>query len=133
MMRLSMQNYREQKVDELLRAYFKKEMPDPWPGFVSAEPAPSNPRKQSRFLFRGRLALVASVAVIFFGYQTISPLFKTDGDDGIVIDRGQIIGSALNIHQKRELTPRGAEVILWEDSIPGDRPIIIINVKEIKG
>ena len=28
---------------------------------------------------------------------------------------------------------RGGEALLWEETIPGDRPTIIINVQEIKG
>src|SRR5437773_4220640 len=63
----------EDDLDGLLRAYFRAEMPDPWPSFEA--PAPRNgvlpfrrPQQPRRFnLWRSRLALAASILLLIAG------------------------------------------------------------------
>jgi hypothetical protein len=59
----------EDDLDGLLRAYFKTEMPDPWPSFEA--PAPRNgilplrrPEAPRFNLWRSRLALAASILLL---------------------------------------------------------------------
>lgn len=68
-------------LDDLLRAFFRAEMPDPWPstaacGLAAAPPpAPSfAPRRAS--LARSRWVLAASVALLLAGYQYLSGRFQ---------------------------------------------------------
>ena len=58
-------------------------------------------------------------------------MFRVDPERGLNLDRSRTIGSKPVIKQ-RVLTPAGREAFLWEETIPGDRPTIIINVQEIK-
>jgi hypothetical protein len=62
----------EDDLDGLLRAYFKAEMPDPWPSFEA--PAPRNgvlplrrPQPHCLNLWRSRLALAASILLLIAG------------------------------------------------------------------
>jgi hypothetical protein len=62
----------EDDLDGLLRAYFKAEMPDPWPSFEAPAPRngvlPLRGAKTSRFtLWRSRLALAASILLLIAG------------------------------------------------------------------
>src|SRR6516164_7032775 len=57
----------EDEIDGLLRAYFRAEMPHPWPTFQAPVPL-QEARPLRRFsLMRSRLALAASVALIILG------------------------------------------------------------------
>jgi hypothetical protein len=53
----------EADLDALLRGFFGSELPNPWPA-LALRPAPSPPRGR---LLRSRLALAASVALLFAG------------------------------------------------------------------
>jgi len=130
---ITTQNRPQGNVDDLLKSFFKKEMPDPWPEFFAPTPKQSASSKRSWFLFHGRLALVASVALIFFGYHSVAPLFQTEQEDSLPLEQKLMIGSKIGVKKNRELTPRGAEALLWEETIPGARPTHIISVQEIKG
>src|SRR4051812_9136876 len=73
----------EQDVDQLLRAYFQRQMPDPWPAFEP--PArrtlpfrPAAPRR--RFVLGSKLALAASVALLMVCGWLLSGAF--DGPTG---------------------------------------------------
>jgi hypothetical protein len=60
-------------LDGFLRAFFRAEMPDPWPAFQPPAAQAEEPRRRSRrerSLFRSRLALAA--AILFF---LIGPLY----------------------------------------------------------
>jgi hypothetical protein len=65
------------EIDQTLRAFFKAQMPDPWPSF-EAPPSPSVlpfvPPQRSSAL-RRRLALAASVAVLAAGGWLLSGKF----------------------------------------------------------
>jgi hypothetical protein len=63
------------RFDGLLRAYFRKEMPEPWPDFrPPAEPliAGKPIRSARRPLRRSRLALAASLLLLFVGHLCLS-------------------------------------------------------------
>jgi len=73
----------EQDVDQLLRAYFQRQMPSPWPAFEP--PArrtlpfrPAAPRR--RFALGSKLALAASVALLMACGWLLSGAF--DGPTG---------------------------------------------------
>jgi hypothetical protein len=61
----------EDELDGILRAYFKAEMPDPWPSFEA--PAPRNglplrrPQAPRFTLLRSRLALAAAILLLVVG------------------------------------------------------------------
>jgi hypothetical protein len=56
------------QLDELMHAYFRKEMPAPWPAFQPARRRPTPPVRSAepipRSLWRSRLALAASVGLL---------------------------------------------------------------------
>jgi len=69
-------------IDRTLRAYFKAQMPDPWPSLEA--PAPRRPATipfvappaRRGGLFRSRLALAASVALLATGLGIIAGAFQ---------------------------------------------------------
>src|SRR5437868_5493865 len=77
-------------VDGLLQAFFRAEMPEPWPQWKPAgkEAAPTAPFIRPRGgLIRSRLALAASLLLVLFGYWSISGLHSQSlrffkGSDG---------------------------------------------------
>ena len=124
-------------VDRVLQSFFKKEMPDPWPPVSVPVRKPAG--RRSWFQSYGRLALVASMAFILVSYLYLAAMFpaapETWPEPGLTLNRNHSIGSKVGPKQ-RVLTPRGAEALLWEETIPpvaGEQPTIIINVLEIKG
>jgi hypothetical protein len=70
-------------VDQLLRAFYRAEMPNPWPAFQTpAEappvlPFPAAPVRRT-FASRSRLALAASVALLVGGLWYLSGKFGGD-------------------------------------------------------
>jgi hypothetical protein len=70
-------------VDQLLRAFYRAEMPNPWPAFrMPAEappvlPFPAAPVRRT-FVSRSRLALAASVALLVGGLWALSGKFGGD-------------------------------------------------------
>ena len=72
-------------LDGLLRAFFHAEMPHPWPGAPVVEETPvvlSRPvTARPRSLFRSRMALAASVALLLGIPWLISDSFKSDTVD----------------------------------------------------
>ena len=66
-------------LDTLLRAYFRAEMPDPWPSWEAplGQPAvvPLRPESGRRPLSRSRIALAASVALLVAGPLLLSGKF----------------------------------------------------------
>jgi len=64
-------------LDDLLRAFFRSEMPEPWPAMpVPEEPPALLPMPARKSLFRSRLALAASVAFLLVGPWMLSGSFK---------------------------------------------------------
>jgi hypothetical protein len=70
------------EVDRLLRAFYKAEMPEPWPAAPATAPRtvlPFGRPLARRPLLRARLALAASVALIASGALLIPRLFHDGG------------------------------------------------------
>lgn len=69
-------------IDRTLRAFFKAQMPDPWPSLEA--PAPRRPATMPFVppparrggLFRSRLALAASVALLAAGFCVVAGAFQ---------------------------------------------------------
>lgn len=92
-------------VDHLLRAFYKAEMPDPWPSFEAPAEAPSvlpfpmstpAPAAGRLVLTRSRLALAASVALLVGGLAFLSGKFT----DAPAQDPGYRRISDTAIHEK---------------------------------
>jgi len=98
-------------LDGLLSAYFRAEMPDPWPAVVVPEEAPELlplPMPARRSLFRSRLALAASVALLLVGPWMLSDSFtKLDRGSTPSIDGG----SASRLTTEIEALPGGGSRI----------------------
>lgn len=60
------------QIDEALREFFHKEMPNPWPSW-QRPPAPVSP--PGRHVWRSRLALAASVALLLLSHWTLTTYF----------------------------------------------------------
>jgi hypothetical protein len=81
-------------LDGLLRAFYRKEMPSRWPA-PPVPPAPTlpyrRPNPSNRALFRSRLALAASVALLLLGSLfvggKVGPI-RTDGEPGVALPDG---------------------------------------------
>jgi hypothetical protein len=82
----------EEKLDLLLAAYFKSQLPDPWPEFRPPQraqvlPFPKDGTSSKPFRLGSRLALAASVGLLFVGgwwlggttAPEIKPLPKLEG------------------------------------------------------
>jgi hypothetical protein len=120
-------------VDGVLKSFFRGEMPAPWPEAKVPPPARPLPRQRTWMQSYGRLALVASVTLILLSYLTLAAMFPAESGSGLPVDRHETIASKPGILKHRVPTPRGGEALLWEETIPGDRPTIIITVEQIKG
>src|SRR5215218_9643248 len=87
----------EQDVDQLLGAFFKSEIPDPWPAFeppvrrtLPFRPAP----QRRRFVLGSRLALAASVAGLMLCGWLLSGSFSGPQHAGQPIPIEQDKGTA---------------------------------------
>jgi hypothetical protein len=74
------------EVDELLRRFYRAEMPDPWPAAPAvATVSPSQERQPRRLTFGRffraptRLALAAAVALLVIGYLALQTWFPEPG------------------------------------------------------
>ena len=85
------------QVDRLLRAFYRAEMPNPWPSFATPADAPTllsfpTPTARRPLSWRSRLALAASVALLVTGMGILSGKFSSStGDDpshNRIIDEG---------------------------------------------
>ncbi len=95
------------KIDGALQRYFEKEMPKPWPAFTYPQASPFARPARSTRTWMSRLALAASVALLFVGYWSLSQLFPgpaTPSEAGFRPE-GPVIGGGITIK-----TPRKANV-----------------------
>jgi hypothetical protein len=95
------------ELDGLLRAYFQRQMPQPWP----AAPVPQEesliyhrPQASGRALARSRWALAASIGLLVVGSLVLPARFTRDTRPNI--DVGATPGSAQRYAPWREQTPR---------------------------
>ena len=86
------------ELDALLRAYFRAEMPDPWPAppLVTAATRPVAMARDGRASARSRLALAASVVVLIGGTMLL-PKTKPATDPTPVIRIGPGEATHVNI------------------------------------
>lgn len=71
----------EDDLDGLLRAYFRAEMPHPWPALKTLPPRPVRaPRPASgKGLWRSRLALAAAIALFVLGSLLLGSRITSEG------------------------------------------------------
>lgn len=88
---------RPDHLDDLLRRFFRSEMPDPWPEppQFSAAPRPQGqpsqpPRRRRWFPQSGRLALAAAISFFLVGYLLLSACFPESPVPGLVPVRPDI-------------------------------------------
>jgi len=121
-------------MDRVLRGYFRRQMPNPWPAAKATALAQPTPRRRSWLSSYGRLALAASILLGVMGYLALSSLFPEQEGPGLNLDR--TIGSkqritplkAQPLPTQRERTANGVEVESSGWIIPGKGTII--NVKQ---
>lgn len=70
-------------IDGWLKAFFRKEMPHPWPSLKPPAKA-GQAAARRRPLFRSRMALAASVMVLLLGYLWVAARFP--GSDALIAD-----------------------------------------------
>jgi hypothetical protein len=114
-------------VDGLLRSFFEKETPDPWPGV--GVPECKDARKRPALLNYPRLVLAASIVLMLVGYLKLAEMLPPERAQGLAPDRSRMIGSRPGIKHERVPIRGGGEALLSEEVIPGG---IIINVQELK-
>jgi hypothetical protein len=87
----------QEHVDDLLKSFFKKEIPDPWPDAQFAQPG----RVSAGYWFGSfrRLALVASVTLLLVGYLALAAKFPAAPEPGLDLNRNQTIGSKSEVKQ----------------------------------
>ena len=100
----SPRNLSDDRVDKMLRTFFREEMPDPWPVLKAPEmPAPAPAVLRPWWKRTGRLALAASVGLMLVGYLTLASRFPRSGvDSGLKRAVSENIGELRPLHQ----TPR---------------------------
>src|SRR5262245_38770023 len=66
----AMKTLHSRNLDDVLRDFYRSEMPAPWPALEAPAPAPTPVKKPQRVRFRAisRLALAAAVAFLLIGY-----------------------------------------------------------------
>lgn len=65
-------------LDQLIRAFYRAEMPDPWPALklpTATASAPAPPRERVHPWLSGRMALAASVVLLLCGTWYLAGLF----------------------------------------------------------
>jgi hypothetical protein len=125
-------------LDGVLRAFFRSEMPEPWPTLT---PPANNPRKAQRpvrrtsFSVSSRLSLAAAVALFVTGYLALASRFPLESNDSGpgVSSLHSTLGSkdAARLRKKvvPQLPPRtgeaveqtsnGGEALLQWEQVPG--------------
>jgi len=101
-------------LDGLLRAFFRAEMPNPWPGAPVVEEAPvvlSRPAsaRSARTLFRSRMALAASVAFLLGIPWLISDSFKSvmPDDAALVAPTDGTADRSIKLETELQVQPNG--------------------------
>jgi hypothetical protein len=125
----------EDALDGVLRAYFRAQMPRPWPALVLPQSSPTPLRPPSREgrpgggrwpLFRSRLALAASVALLILGPLFLSGKFQTTGSPS-TFRLGPPEGSKPDLKGKPRTNSR-----LWLDQEPDGGTAIKVEVLELE-
>jgi hypothetical protein len=85
-------------LDGLLRAFFRAEMPEPWP---APQAPPGNQHRVSRSLWRGRLALAASVALLLLVSLWLGRNVGEREPPTLPVNPGSIIGKSVRPNPSR--------------------------------
>jgi hypothetical protein len=103
-------------LDALLGAYFKREMPRPWPAFqrprIGRRTLPLKPKPTPRFVFSSRMALAASVALLLLCGWLLSGKFP-----GPIAGPG---GATLTDPSATHQRPSGPPLL--PDTVPDSKP-----------
>ena len=125
-----LRGHSEDDIEGLLREFYRAEMPHPWPAVTVPDEAPARgPRLMParRSLFRSRLALAASVALLVVGLGLLSGSFTqlTNGSAPSIDE-----GSASRIGAEIEVLPTGTSRIrinvseMREKEKPAEKKIV---------
>jgi hypothetical protein len=89
-------------VDHALRAYFRAEMPSPWPEARIPHDQP-RPRRSLVQRFAGRTALAASILLLIIGYLALAGAFPAERRS--FVPNGPTIGSKPDRHGPQHQRP----------------------------
>ncbi len=93
---------RPDDLDGLLHAFFRAELPDPWPTLKPPD-LPAPPRTAGRRPWLGsRLALAATVALCLAGSLSLATVFPSDAPRGSGPDSGPEISEKIKFETKTE-------------------------------
>ncbi len=111
-------------IDDLLQAFFRSELPAPWPALANPGGGTGQaglPRR--KLLFWSRFTLAAAVAFLVIGYWSLASRFPAPRtDSGATISQDQDLGVKGNRLRGKavERTRHGGEAVLkWEQSPDG--------------
>jgi hypothetical protein len=111
----------EEELDGLLRAFFRDELPQPWPALTlpAAAVLPLSPTSSTRpgGLSRSRVALAASVALLFGGQAWLHDSYQEDEPSQLNSDSSPADLMAGKKPPRRSATP-GAATELGPRSLP---------------
>jgi len=123
---------RQDDLDGLLRAFYREELPDPWPMLKPPSPSPSKPSKAAGSgskpsLFRSRFALAATIALCLIGSLGLCGRFAaspsaqprgTSRDIGERPGRNQHRNQFIIRNEQRGQTPEGRPFIRLQVDSP---------------
>lgn len=95
---------RHHDVDQLLRTFFRREMPDPWP---QAKVPPQPVQRPWLRILGPRLAVAAAIALILVGYLALGSFFEPKNRPALNLNPGGDIGSRPSL--KKPALPHGSE------------------------
>jgi hypothetical protein len=121
-------------VDQLLRDFYRSEMPDPWPALrlPNRAPARHTPPRFARSLFR--LALAASVVLGLLAFWSVAGLFPKDGTPGgptgpeLMQKPGHRVPEKHLSPVEHIRTPGGIDAQLFEEGLPNGGQVINIQI-----
>ena len=109
-----MKTLHSRNLDDVLRDFYRSEMPAPWPALAApARPEPMKRPQRLRFRAVSRLALAAAVAFLLIGYLALASLFPTQQPRGLTGERpfGSNPGlKKTGLSRENVRTPGGREV-----------------------
>jgi hypothetical protein len=120
----------DDRVDEMLRTFFRAEMPDPWPVLEAPELPPQTLVLRPWWKRTGRFALAASVLLMLLGYLALAsgfPRSSGTGSGGLERQNGEI-GNLRTLDPKR---PVGKNLIHMQT--PDGKPVLIEESKGSDG
>jgi len=106
-------------LEDVLQAFFRAEMPEPWPAFTPPAPAAAVPVRR-RSLSRSRLTLAASVVLLLGGSLSLAHLFPaSEGTPGP--GSGPGIAARPRLHQPERAPVSGEDQDSSKHKTGGDK------------